>query len=84
MYEEEIALLKAENAARREQVTVLAERVRELASARERSSDPAQGQRAAERLIRRLEQFRRVATRYEQLAVSYLAVVTIAAVLMWL
>ena len=37
-----------------------------------------------ERLINRLKQFRRVATRYEKLAVSYLALVTIAAVLMWL
>ncbi len=37
-----------------------------------------------ERLINRLKQFRRVATRYEKLAVSYLAMVTIAAVLMWL
>lgn len=37
-----------------------------------------------ERLINRLKQFRRVATRYETLAVSYLAMVTIAAILMWL
>jgi transposase len=37
-----------------------------------------------ERLINRLKQFRRVATRYEKLAVSYLAMVTIAAILMWL
>jgi transposase len=37
-----------------------------------------------ERLINRLKQFRRVATRYEKLASSYLAMVTIAAVLMWL
>jgi transposase len=37
-----------------------------------------------ERLINRLKQFRRVATRYEKLAASYLAMVTIAAVLMWL
>jgi transposase len=37
-----------------------------------------------ERLINRLKQCRRVATRYEKLAVSYLAMVTIAAVLMWL
>jgi transposase len=37
-----------------------------------------------ERLINRLKQFRRVATRYEKLAVSYVAMVTIAAVLMWL
>jgi transposase len=37
-----------------------------------------------ERLINRLQPFRRVATRYEKLAVSYLAMVTSAAVLMWL
>lgn len=37
-----------------------------------------------ERPINRLKQFRRVATRYEKLGVSYLAMVTIAAVLMWL
>lgn len=37
-----------------------------------------------ERLINRLKQFRRVATRYEKLAASYLAMVTLAAVLMWL
>ena len=37
-----------------------------------------------ERCINRLKQYRRVATRYEQLAVNYLAMVTIAAILMWL
>lgn len=37
-----------------------------------------------ERLINRLKQFRRVATRYEKLAVSYQAMVSIAAILMWL
>lgn len=37
-----------------------------------------------ERLINRLKQFRRVATRYEKLAVNYLAMVTIAAILVWL
>lgn len=37
-----------------------------------------------ERLINRLKLFRRVATCYEKVAVSYLAMVTIAAVLMWL
>jgi transposase len=36
-----------------------------------------------ERLINRLKQFRRVATRYEKLAVSYVAMVTLAAVLIW-
>jgi transposase len=37
-----------------------------------------------ERLINRLKQVRRVATCYEKLSVSYLAMVTIAAILMWL
>lgn len=37
-----------------------------------------------ERGINRLKQYRRVATRYEKLAVNYLAMVTIAAILMWL
>ena len=37
-----------------------------------------------ERLINRLKQYRRVATRYEKLAVNYLAMVTIAAILIWL
>jgi transposase len=37
-----------------------------------------------ERCINRLKQFRRVATRYEKLAVNYLAMVTIAAILIWL
>jgi transposase len=37
-----------------------------------------------ERLINRLKQARRVATRYEKLAVNYLAMVTIAAILIWL
>jgi transposase len=36
-----------------------------------------------ERLINRLKQFRRVATRYEKLAISYLSMVTIAAILIW-
>jgi transposase len=37
-----------------------------------------------ERCINRLKQFRRVATRYEKLAVTFLAMVTIAAILIWL
>ncbi len=37
-----------------------------------------------ERTINRLKQFRRVATRYEKRAVNYLAMVTIAAILLWL
>jgi transposase len=34
--------------------------------------------------FKRLKQYRRVATRYEKLAVNSLAMVTIAAILMWL
>ncbi len=37
-----------------------------------------------ERTINRLKQFRRIATRYEKRAANYLAMVTIAAVLLWL
>ena len=37
-----------------------------------------------ERLINRLKQFRRVATRYEKRATNYLAMVTIAAITLWL
>jgi transposase len=37
-----------------------------------------------ERLINRLKQFRRVATRYEKRAANFLAMVTLAAILLWL
>jgi transposase len=37
-----------------------------------------------ERLINRLKRFRRVATRYEKRAANYLAMVLIAAILLWL
>ncbi len=37
-----------------------------------------------ERLINRLKQWRRVATRYEKRACNYLAMVTLAAILLWL
>ena len=37
-----------------------------------------------ERLVNRLKQYQRVATRYDKRAVHYLAMVTLAAVLMWL
>jgi transposase len=37
-----------------------------------------------ERTIKRLQQFRRVATRYEKRAVEYLALVLIAVILLWL
>jgi transposase len=37
-----------------------------------------------ERLLNRLKQFRRIATRYEKRAVNYLAMLTLAAILLWL
>ncbi|GHO77833.1 hypothetical protein KSD_56040 [Ktedonobacter sp. SOSP1-85] len=37
-----------------------------------------------ERTINRLKQFRRVATRYEKRAVNFLAMVTLACILLWL
>jgi transposase len=37
-----------------------------------------------ERLINRLKQFRRVATRYEKRVVNYLGMITIVAILLWL
>jgi transposase len=37
-----------------------------------------------ERLINRVKPCRRVATRYEKLAATYLAMVTLAAILLWL
>lgn len=39
---------------------------------------------SVERTINRLKQFRRVATRYEKRANNYLAMLTIAAILLWL
>ena len=37
-----------------------------------------------ERAINRLKQFRRVATRYEKRAVNFLAMITIATIMLWL
>lgn len=37
-----------------------------------------------ERLVNRLKQFRRIATRYEKRAANYLAMLQIAAILLWL
>ena len=37
-----------------------------------------------ERLINKLKQFRRIATRYEKRAANYLAMITIAAIILWL
>ncbi len=37
-----------------------------------------------ERLVNRLKQFRRIATRYEKRAVNYLAMLTVAAITLWL
>ena len=52
--------------------------------------DPAFDRRAyrernvIERLINRLKQWRRIATRYEKRAANYLAMVTLGAILLWL
>ena len=43
-----------------------------------------QGRNLVERFFRRLKQFRRVSTRYDKLAASYHALVTIACILLWL
>ena len=37
-----------------------------------------------ERLINRLKQWRRIATRYEKRAANYLAMLTLAAIVLWL
>jgi transposase len=37
-----------------------------------------------ERLINRLKQFRRVATRYEKRAANFLAMVALASIMLWL
>ena len=37
-----------------------------------------------ERLIARLKQHRRIATRYEKTAASYMTMLTLAAILLWL
>jgi transposase len=37
-----------------------------------------------ERLVNRLKQFRRIATRYEKRAVNYLGMLTVAAIVLWL
>jgi transposase len=39
---------------------------------------------AIERLINRLKQFRRIATRYEKRGINYLAMVTLGMILLWL
>lgn len=39
---------------------------------------------SSERLIDRLKQFRRIATRYEKRAINFLATLTLAAILLWL
>jgi transposase len=37
-----------------------------------------------ERLVGRLKQWRRIATRYEKRAASYMAMLTLAAIVLWL
>ncbi|HEX5504777.1 MAG TPA: IS5/IS1182 family transposase, partial [Thermomicrobiales bacterium] len=39
---------------------------------------------AVERLINRLKQYRRIATRYEKRAANYRAMLTVAAIVLWL
>ncbi len=46
--------------------------------------EPYRKRNRVERLINRLKQFRRIAARYEKRAVNYLAMITIAALLLWL
>jgi transposase len=42
------------------------------------------GRNRVERLINRLKQYRRIATRFEKRAENYRALLTIAAILLWL
>ena len=58
---------------------------------KDNESGPKEYDRAAyqerpiiERTINRLKRYRRIATRYEKLAATYLAMVTIACILEWL
>jgi transposase len=53
---------------------------------RQPASDRAayRGRNRVERSVGRLKQFRRIATRYDKLAVNYLAWVRLAAILIWL
>ncbi|MBK4717545.1 transposase [Azospirillum sp. YIM DDC1] len=46
--------------------------------------NPYREHNRVERLINRLKQFRRIAIRYEKRAANYLAMITIAAILLWL
>ncbi len=55
----------------------------------ERRTGPSDREQSRERkrvgrLINRLKQFRRIATRYEKRAVNYKAMLTLAAILLWL
>ena len=62
---------------------VIAQQKKEL---RARSFDRAayRKRNVVERLVGRLKQFRRIATRYEKRAVNYLGMLTIAAIFLWL
>ena len=46
--------------------------------------EPYRQRNIVERLINRLKNFRRIATRYEKRAVNYLAMITIGAIFLWL
>ena len=46
--------------------------------------EPSRGRNKVERLINRLKQFRRIATRYEKRAANHLAMVNIGMIMLWL
>jgi transposase len=70
---------------RRRGIAAVIPRRRDQGGPRPRFDRGAYRQRnRVERLINRLKQFRRVATRYEKRAANYLAMLTLAAILLWL
>ena len=68
---------------RRDIIAVIPDRTGEMGS-RDHDRDLYRERPVIERTINRLKRFRRLATRYEKLASSYLAMVTIATILEWL
>ena len=69
--------------ARQEIEAVIPWRSNEL-GAREYDRERYRRRSRVEQTINRLKRFRRIATRYEKLAASYLAMVTIACIMEWL
>ena len=67
----------------RDIIAVIPDRTDEMGS-RDYDRDLYRERPVIERTINRLKRFRRLATRYEKLASSYLAMVTIATILEWL